>query len=375
MKSYQIELRDSIDFNNISIGFDPDLILIFTSSKDKEIEGLLKQMTSKYSNAIITGCSTAGQIIDTKVVDDAIIFNAIKFDNTKVKLHSVKIGDYKSSLEAGDQLRKSLDQEDLSHILVLSDGLNVNGAQLVKGLTSETYKNVSITGGLAGDGSDFKYTYVINNGIISENEIVGIGFYGDKLKVGYGSKGGWDSFGIERVVTKSKDNILYEIDNKPALDLYKSFLGSEAINLPSSGLKFPLSIRTEEGSFPVVRTILAIDEATNSLVFAGDIPEGAYARLMKSNLNHIIMGAEDSARICKSEQAPEPEFSILISCVGRRLVLNQLVEEEIDAVRDVLGKKPHITGFYSYGELAPFGEFNPCQLHNQTMTITTFSEN
>jgi len=375
MKSYQKEINSNDDIKNLSIGFEPDLILIFASSKDKDLAEMLKVIKSKYSNSIITGCSTSGQIIDTRVIDDAMIFNAIKFDDTKLALHSVRIEDYDSSLDAGEQLRMGLDEKDLSHILVLSDGLNVNGAQLVKGLSSDKYEKVSVTGGLAGDGSDFKYTFVINDGVISENEIVGLGFYGDKLKVGYGSKGGWDSFGLERVVTKSKDNILYEIDNKPALDLYKSFLGKEAINLPGSGLKFPLSIRTEEGTLPVVRTILAVDEETNSLVFAGDIPEGAYARLMKSNLNHIIMGAEDSARICKSTSEVEPDFSILISCVGRRLVLNQLVEEEIDAVRDVLGDKPKITGFYSYGELAPFGEFNPCQLHNQTMTITTFSEN
>ncbi len=375
MKTFQKEISNTTDIQNLNIGFEPDLILIFASSKDKDLSGMLTEIKSKYNKAIITGCSTSGQIIDTKVVDDEMILNAIQFDDTQLSLKSVKINDYATSLEAGEQLRKNLDKDNLSHILVLSDGLNVNGAQLVKGLTSDKFNEVSITGGLAGDGPDFKYTFVINDGMISENEIVGLGFYGDKLKVGYGSKGGWDSFGLERVVTKSKGNVLYEIDDKPALDLYKSFLGDEAVNLPGSGLKFPLSIRTEEGSLPVVRTILAVDEATNSLVFAGDIPQGAYARLMKSNLNHIIMGAEDSARICKSSLAPEPEFSILISCVGRRLVLNQLVEEEIDAVREVLGEKPHITGFYSYGELAPFGEFNPCQLHNQTMTITTFSEN
>jgi len=263
MISYQQQIKNLNELQDISLEFSPDLILIFTSSKDTVLSAVLKEMKLIYPETIITGCSTAGQIIDTKVVDDAMIFNAIKFENTQLKLQSVKISDPSASRQAGSTLRASLEQEDLSHILILSDGLNVNGAQLVNGLTSDKYKDVSITGGLAGDGSDFEYTYVINNGVIAENEIVGLGFYGDSLKVGYGSKGGWDSFGVERVVTKSKDNILYEIDNKPALDLYKSFLGSEAVNLPSSGLKFPLSIRTEEGSLPVVRTILSIDEATN----------------------------------------------------------------------------------------------------------------
>jgi len=257
---------------------------------------------------------------------------------------------------------------------VFSDGLHVNGADFVKGMNKVYNSDVTITGGLAGDGSDFKNTFVVNDGRLIEKEIVAIGLYGNALKIGYGSKGGWDSFGIERIVTKSKENVLYELDGQPALQLYKSFLGEKAEDLPGSGLLFPLSLRSQEGELPVVRTILSIDEDSQSLTFAGNIPEGSYARLMKANMDHLIDGAENSAQISKEIYSGDAEFALLISCVGRRLVLDQLVEEEIEAVRDVLGEKPLISGFYSYGELAPFGKFNPCQLHNQTMTITTLSE-
>ncbi|MBT4969775.1 MAG: hypothetical protein HOM80_12280, partial [Bacteroidetes bacterium] len=205
--------------------------------------------------------------------------------------------------------------------------------------------------------------------------IAAIGFYGEDIKIGYGSLGGWDSFGVERSVTKSEANVLYEIDNTPALSIYKSFLGDQAKDLPASGLLFPLSMRTEADAEPVVRTILAVDEEKQSLTFAGDIPEGSYIKLMKANIDRLITGAEDAAKVSVNPLSGNlPELAILISCVGRKLVLNQMVEEEVEAVQDVVGEQAKLTGFYSYGEIAPFLEGAKCELHNQTMTITTFQE-
>lgn len=95
---------------------------------------------------------------------------------------------------------------------------------------------------------------------------------------------------------------------------------------------------------------------------------------MKANIDRLINGAETSAILANKIHDNKSELAILISCVGRRLVLKQMVEEEVEVVREIIGEKPSITGFYSYGEIAPFGEFSPCELHNQTMTITTLSE-
>lgn len=174
--------------------------------------------------------------------------------------------------------------------------------------------------------------------------------------------GGWDSFGIERLVSKSDNNVLFELDGKPALSLYKSFLGSEADNLPASGLLFPLSMRTEANKTPLVRTILAVNEEDQSLTFAGDIPEGSYVRLMKANMDRLIDGAQEAAQSIKQEN---PEFALCISCVGRKLVLKQIVEEEVEVCLDELGSNCTISGFYSYGEIAPFKDGAECELHNQ----------
>lgn len=365
--------QDDWEEKLLSLYIEADVFLLFISSEFKPKQEVVNYLNDKYPKAIIIGCSTAGEISNITVNDNTISLTAIHFEKVTCKRAAFEIQNKECSFKAGAQLAKSLYSKDLKHVIVFSDGLNVNGADLVSGLKSQL-SSVSITGGLAADGADFKNTFVVDGNQIKDKTIVALGFYGKALNVGYSSNGGWDSFGIERLVTKSEKNVLYELDGKPALELYKSFLGEEAEHLPSSGLLFPLSMRISENSQPVVRTILAINEEEQSLTFAGNIPEDSYVRLMKANIDRLIAGAETSADHANFNSTQSSDLAILISCVGRRLVLKQLVEEEVEIVREVIGEKPSITGFYSYGEIAPFGEFSPCELHNQTMTITTLSE-
>ncbi|WP_179376601.1 FIST signal transduction protein [Winogradskyella wichelsiae] len=374
MKVEQLSLKNSTwndEVNNIKIV--PTILLLFVSPLFVAKNDLVNKLIILYPEATIVGCSTAGEISNTNVSDNSVSLTAIELEKTNHRLVKVGVDSMDKSYEAAASLAKKLNTENLKHVLVFSDGLNVNGAELVEGLKS-VLSEVSITGGLAADGADFSETFVIANSTITDKIIVGLGFYGDQLKIGYSSKGGWDSFGIDRLVSRSKKNVLYELDGLPALELYKSFLGSNATKLPSSGLLFPLSMRVNETDAPVVRTILGINEEEQSLTFAGNIPEGSYVRLMKANVDRLIGGAEDSAKKALEVTKQDTKLAILISCIGRRLVLKQLIEEEVEVVRDVIGKDSKITGFYSYGEIAPFGLYSPCELHNQTMTITTLSE-
>jgi hypothetical protein len=374
MKVEQLSIADAA-WHDVVLNFDikPSIFLLFISPTFKGKEELTKKLKSLHPNATIMGCSTAGEISNVSVSDGTVSLTAIELEKVNHKLEMVNVETMGQSFVAGAILASKLNSDDLKHVLVLSDGLNVNGADLVTGLKSILPKT-SITGGLAGDSGNFTETFILANDVISDRVIVGIGFYGEELQVGYSSKGGWDSFGIDRLVTKSDKNVLYELDGLPALELYKSFLGDNASNLPKSGLLFPLSMRVNDRDIPVVRTILGIDEDTQSLTFAGNIPEGAYVRLMKANIDRLIDGAEDSAKDAFNITKNKTELAILISWVGRRFVLKQLVEEEVEAVEDIIGNNPKITGFYSYGEIAPFGVFSPCELHNQTMTVTTLSE-
>ncbi len=372
MQIFQKSLKSNTELEISEIKFEPQLILLFAGKEYENLEDLIELLHKEYPNAIISGCSTSGEIMDVSVNDQTVSLTAVHFERSQVAKSSIDITDMSESYHAASLLAQTIENENLRHVFILSDGLNVNGAELVQGLIDHLPDHVTITGGLAGDGPDFQKTFVIDDSIV-EKKIVAISFYGKDLKIGYGSKGGWDSFGIEREVTKSEGSVLYELDGQPALDVYKKFLGAKAQDLPGSGLLFPLSLRVDE-NLPVVRTILAIDEEAKSLTFAGSIPQNSYARLMKANIDRVINGASESASISKRIGNDEPELAILISCIGRKLVLKQLVEEEVEAVKETIGGQVEITGFYSYGEIAPFGEFTPCQLHNQTMTITTISE-
>ena len=353
----------------------PQLVLVFGGRKVLEHATHYETVQAFYPDALIVLASTSGEIIDTEVHDDSLSVTAIEFEKSNIATAFTNIAS-QSSAEAGEALAKQLPKEGLRHLLVFSDGGLVNGTALLEGLNSQLPDNVTITGGLAGDAADFQRTLVGLNAPPEMGNLVAIGLYGEDLKIGFGSIGGWDSFGPDRIITKAEGNVLHELDGQPALDLYKHYLGDQASELPGAALLFPLSIReSASATEEVVRTILTIDEEAKTMTFAGDLPVGNLARLMKANFDRLVDGAQRAATSgLETIGGFEPSLALLVSCVGRKLVLGQRVEDEVEAVRDAIGDEAAIAGFYSYGELAPsLGTIN-CQLHNQTMTITLLAE-
>jgi hypothetical protein len=304
------------------------LVIAFGGTEVINDPDLYESIRSKYPNADVLMNSTAGEIYDTQVNDNSVSLTAIQFEKTKTQTAVAQIGSQNNSFDAGRNLAASFDQKGLKNVFVISDGLKVNGSELVLGLQSSLPRDVIITGGLAGDGARFKSTLVGLNEPPIEGRIVAVGFYGSSLSVTYGSVGGWDSFGPERLITKAVDNILYELDNQPALDIYKKYLGEHANELPSSGLLFPLSIREADTGDSIVRTILAVNEDEKSLTFAGNMPEKNYARLMKANFDRLIEGASSAAQNSIDTIVRKPDLAILISCVGRKLLLNHRIEKK-----------------------------------------------
>lgn len=355
---------------------DAQLVLLFGSKELLKERGVIDEVRSFYPAAHIAGCSTAGEICGEELFDNTVVCTAVWFEKTRIETVKATISAMEESFSAGARMAVSLNKEQLLHVMIFSEGLNINGSELVKGLYSILGNRVTVTGGLAGDQADFIETVVVDNAAGESNAIIAIGFYGENLKVGYGSLGGWDSFGVDREVTKSNGNVLYELDGQPALELYKKYLGAHASGLPASALLFPLSLQLKETNTPLVRTVLSVNEKDGSMVFAGDIPQGEKVRLMKANFERLIQGANDAAEMSKlGVPGTDPDLAILISCVGRKLVLKQRIEEELEAVREVLGEACTMTGFYSYGEICPMKPVEQkCELHNQTMTITVFKE-
>lgn len=350
------------------------LVLVFGASNVVGDVERMDEVRARYPGAHLVGCSTSGEICGTRVRDDSLVVTAVRFEHTTLKLAHVVIGAGGDSLEVGRRLAQALPQQQLVHVLVFSDGLLVNGSELVRGLRENLQAGVAVTGGLAGDGTDFQQTLVCADTSPCEGVVAALGFYGEHLKVGYGSLGGWDAFGAERLITRSKGNVLFELDGRSALELYKKYLGENNAE-PAEALLFPLALRTGGEGFGLVRSVASVNEDEQSMTFFGDMPEGGYARLMKANFDRLVDGAAGAAHASyEMLGSAEPDLAILVSCVGRKLVLKQRIEEEVESVREVLGKNTVLAGFYSYGEICPYGTITGCELHNQTMTITTFSE-
>lgn len=349
------------------------LVVAFAAPSYGDRPELFAALAAAYPRSAVIGCSTSGEIDHTRIRDESITVAIARFDHTRVRYAHAVIASADHSLAAGSAIAEQLFGPELKAVLVLSRGHAVNGSELVRGLNEKLPEHVIVTGGLAGDGDRFGKTYVVGDGKPLRDAVVAVGLYGERVRVGHGSKGGWDTFGPERVVTGAKANVLYTLDDRPALALYKEYLGERASGLPGSALLFPLSLRaSQDATESVVRTVLGVDEATQSMIFAGDIPMGAYAKLMRANFDRLILGAQDAGHAAMREY-PTPALCIAISCVGRRLVLGERTEEETEAALESLPKGTEQIGFYSYGEISPHTT-GRCDLHNQTMTLTVLSE-
>lgn len=352
------------------------LVLAFAATGVLDDADLWAKLHATWPNARIVGCSTAGEIAGIAVHDQSLVCTAVQFERAHVAVASVTLSDgADDSDDLGRRVASQLPQAGLRHVFVLSDGLAVNGSALVQGMNAVLPTTVAVTGGLSADGPRFERTAVYVDGPTPSRQIAVIGFYGEGLSIGYGCYGGWDPFGVERFITKSEGNVVYQLDGEPVLDLYKRYLGEHARGLPATALRFPLSIRDATSEAPaLVRTILSFDEEAKTLTFAGDMPVGHRARLMMSNVERLIDGADVAAQAARLPHAGATKLALLVSCVGRKLVLNQRVEEEVEAVSEALGANTTVAGFYSYGELAPSIHAARCDLHNETMVVTTLAE-
>lgn len=354
-----------------------NLVLVFGSVKRFGEAKLQSTLKERYPTAQIIGCSTSGEITASGVYDDSLQITAILWEKTVQRVTHTKMSGMQNSFETAAGLAKQLKADSLKAVLVYSDGLNVNGSELLEGFKS-VLGEIPIMGGMAGDGFNFSRTVQIFNETIGDGLVIAVGLYGNHLVAATGVGRGWKPYGPPRKVTKSEKNIVLELDGKPALPLYNLYIGAHsAKDLPGSGLKFPFAI-IEEGKRDIekIRTLLAIDPKTNSLTFAGNVDEGETVRFCQSTHDRLVEGAGDAAHLVKDNtNMNQTGLAVCVSCVGRKGVMADLVADEVKLVQQILGNQTAITGFYSYGEFAPRPDTSDSVLHNQTMTIGYLSEN
>jgi hypothetical protein len=357
-----------------------ELVIAFGARCEFEQPDWLAPLRRLAPQALILGCSTGGQIAAADVLDKGVRALALRFDRTPLRMARAIISDQNGSHAAGADIGAQLAGADLSAIFILSDGLRVNGTDLVAGLRAGVGADVAISGGLAGDGADFARTLVCAGAEIAEGQIAAVGFYGAAVRIGHGHGAGWTPFGSRRAITRAQGNVLYELDGKPALDLYKSYLGDEAEGLPGAGLLYPLAIRDPAApDTEIIRTILSVDHEARAMTFAGDVPQGWSAQLMRGYFDRLTEAAAAAANAAMEDMGQDIDAAgdraaLLVSCIGRRIMMGENVVEEIEAAHSALAGVGSIVGFYSYGEISPQVATGACDLHNQTMTVTTFAE-
>ncbi|MCG8419299.1 MAG: FIST C-terminal domain-containing protein [Proteobacteria bacterium] len=368
------------------------LITVFGAPDAIEYRRVFAELRWTYPKSHIIGCSSAGEIAFSEVRDMSLSVAVARFVHTGMETAAVAIKEPTGSYDTGRILASKLAREDLRAVFVLSAGLVVNGSELLRGISAGLDEKVAVSGGLAGDGTRFEHTWVLAHGVPERHMAAAVGLYGDHLILGRGCKSGWDRFGPQRVVTRSEGNVLYALDGEPALQLYQRYLGDQAGALPAAGQRFPLSLRTEDGDdSTLLRAVLAVDEDRQCMTFAGDVPEGSAAQFMKADFGRVVGCAGQAAHDAQQAidnaasgddwtrqhvdgtRRPPPALAIAISSVGRRIVLGERIDEELEAVAEALAPNTPTVGFYSYGEIAP-DRSGRNELHSHTIAVTLLSE-
>ncbi len=351
------------------------LLLLFGSASAGLPSDAFTDLAQAYPDATLAGCSTEGEILDGRIEEGGLVAALLRFDDTPIRSAWAPLERASDSFDAGRSLARDIFSKDLHGVLVLADGLCVNGSELVRGLNDVLPRGVTVAGGLAGDGARFQRTWVLAGGRPEPGMACAIGLLGDRVRLAHARGGGWRPFGPERLVTRSRGSVLHEMDGRPALDLYEEYLGALSTGLPAAALRFPLALRAGRGNGDgLVRTVLSIDARRRTMTFAGDVPEGCVAHMMFASAEHLLGSATTAAQaVGRAGRTRGPSLALAVSCVGRRLLLGERAEEEPEATLDALPRGTRQIGFYSHGEFssAPDGGSD---LHNQTLTLTTIGE-
>lgn len=354
----------------------PGLVLAFGDISLLRAPGLVEGLAAAFPGAVLAGCSTAGEIHGGQVREGTLSVTAVDLGSLACTQVSTDLADADDSGPAGERLGAALAAWGAQAALVFAQGVRINGSALVDGIAAKLEGGFPLGGGLAGDGGAFQGTLVVSAEGISATRILAVGLRGERLRFSSGSFGGWKAFGPLRKVTRARGNVLCELDGEPALATYKRYLGGHARDLPASGLRFPFEMFSRgQESEGVIRTILGVDEGEGSLTLAGAVDPQGFLRLMHAQTDGLVDGADEAARLSLAQGLPPAgaTLALLVSCVGRKLVMGGRVEEEVEAVAARCGALASLAGFYSYGEigLVPTGS---CRLHNQTMTLSLLSE-
>jgi len=354
----------------INESFRPNLAFVFASV---ELDIAKVRAAFEKYNLLVFGASTCGEICfdgsNEGIYEGSVAVTLVEL-NPEAFAGILIDGNGLNSLDLGKAVAawgKKLFQKPA--FLIAVSGLTANGQEVVEGVLETAGQNTFMFGGLAGDDAHFIETFVFNHDLINKNGAVAIAFDTDLVKLRGLATSGWVSIGSDKVVTKAIGNVVYTIDNEPALKVYKEHLNISDDDLPEIGIEYPLLVKKDNRE--VLRAVTGIDKEQQSLVFAGTVPQDAIVTFSTSPGFEII---EHTIKDIKQffKDSDKADLMLLFSCMSRHRALGPVITEEIAEASHQAGLP--ITGFFTYGEIGNNGPAR-CDFYNETFTLAVISEN
>ncbi|NPA88457.1 MAG: hypothetical protein GXO01_07070, partial [Epsilonproteobacteria bacterium] len=286
------------------------------------ILGVVSTVKEYFPNAKIVGITTDGEIINSKITQNDVVLSFSFFENTDIEIEFFQKGNL---FEDGKRLASKI-KKDTKLLIVFASGIEFNADDLIEGINFIN-DNVPVIGALAGDNAKFRKTYVFYENEITENGVLGVFFNSSGLDVYIDSSFGWVKFGRRMKITKSDKNIVYEIDEKNAFDVYSYYLGTEIKNyFPQIGVEFPL-IKTIN-NLDVARAVVGIRD--KALIFAGALNEGEIVNFGIAEISKVL---ENSKRIFQKLLRHKIEALFVFSCMARRRFVEKLSFLELQMLK------------------------------------------
>lgn len=373
---------DSIDAVKLKIEsisanqFKPNLAIAFADVKHN-----LKELTNLFNdlNIDLIGCSSAGEIVDENIYEKKISVLIMDINKSYYNLLYKEIREetnYNSLQILGTEI---VDVYENPAVLLFTGGMTLDGDEVVNQIKKAKKSDYPIYGGMAGDDLTFEHTFSFTNNWITKKGVVALVINNDKVKVQGKCVSGWEGMGTKHQITKSKGNILYEIDGKPALEVYKNYFHfhthfkKEVLEnndfFESITGQYPLIINRSD-DYTIMRSPLVSDFKNDAIVLAGSVIEGEFFQFGIAPDFELLEKTTESFKNLKKEM-PKIDAALMINCKGRHTALGPEIIEEIEAIHK-LWQAPTV-GFFSYGEIGNATN-GTCEFHNVTCTLATLTE-
>ncbi|MEN8249196.1 MAG: FIST N-terminal domain-containing protein [Bacteroidota bacterium] len=364
-------------------------VLIVLAAMRYDHNQLLEGIKSVTGDTQMIGGTTAGEISTHGLSTNSVVIMALSSDSLEFTVgisNNMSLDEASCGVELVKNIRSKHNFEDALSLMIFPNGMGGDGVELIDSIHSAVDEKLEIIGGYLGDDIRFENTYQYYNGGVYKDAVAGLLISGSKdFITGIGVRSGFESVGNRFYCTNSDGNVVSKFDDESALDVYKEFLGEDrAEKLPGICLEYPFGLIDEKVSIEgkeyfQLRCGLSVDHEKGTISLAGSIPEGSAITLTMASRGDIIKGAELAAEQAKNSLGKaKPKVILMFSCVGRKLVLGRRTEEEIIAVRKVLGDDVPIIGFYTYGEIGPIDKMNKelssPKFHNETVVLWALAE-